>query len=318
MIAEPLKTSIIIPVLNRAELVKRTLSSILKQDVAPSEVIVVDNGSTDNTVQSVERWIQNNSPLPFKITIITEYEPGAAAARNAGARIALGDILMFFDSDDTMRRDYVSTITGTYATHPQAEMVYWKRIIHNCEGNKSFSPRWNSTPSLETQIYHSIFSTLCVAMRKELFIRAGGWNKNLRCWDDLELGVRLMLNVKNHCGIVSINRVLVDVYSQAASITGTDFCTRKGEWEKALDTIRTSAHLVPDYSREKFLRIINLKETVLAANYHREHHGGNEEFKKIISKPEIKKYERILLKAAYAYAKLFRRGTFAIFGGLFQ
>lgn len=315
---EDCKTSIIIPVLNRSALVLRTLESILGQETNPLEVIVVDNGSTDNTVQSVSNWIDRHPLLPFKITLISEKKPGAAAARNAGARIACGKILMFFDSDDTMRPDCVKTITQMFASHPQIELVYWKKEIQENDGKKTIRTRWSKNHSAEMQVYHAIFSTACMAMRKDLFARAGGWNENLPCWDDLDLGLRLMLNVKSKWNIAAINRVLVDVYPQQLSITGTEFYSRNGCWEKSLDALRLSAHMVSTKKRKKFLWSVDLKETVLIAQYHKEGHEANGIFENLISRTGISRREKIILKIAYTYAKNFKRGTFAIFGRLFQ
>lgn len=86
--------SIIIPVYNRAEILRRTLNSILSQDFFDLEVIIVDDGSTDNP----EKRILEYSNQPVSLFKIKNVERGAA--RNYGVKFAKGKYLNFFDSDD--------------------------------------------------------------------------------------------------------------------------------------------------------------------------------------------------------------------------
>lgn len=86
--------SIIIPVFNRADLIERTLSSILAQSYNDFEIIVVDDGSTDNP----EEVVRKHADFRVSFYKISNVERGAA--RNMGAKLAMGKYLNFFDSDD--------------------------------------------------------------------------------------------------------------------------------------------------------------------------------------------------------------------------
>ena len=86
--------SVIIPSYNRAHLLPRCLDSVIAQECSPSEIIVVDDGSTDST----RSLLQGSYP---GIKVITQANKGVSAARNAGIRAAAGDWLAFLDSDDT-------------------------------------------------------------------------------------------------------------------------------------------------------------------------------------------------------------------------
>ncbi|MHC5738678.1 glycosyltransferase family 2 protein [Nostoc sp.] len=85
--------SVIIPNYNRADLIKITLENIFSQTLKPTEVIVVDDGSTDNSVEIIRSF-------GSKITLICQTNQGPGAARNAGLKVATGDYIQFFDSDD--------------------------------------------------------------------------------------------------------------------------------------------------------------------------------------------------------------------------
>ena len=88
-----MKISVIIPTYNRYEFLKRALNSVYAQTFLPSEVIVVDDGSTDNTSH-----IQLDFP---KIKYIYQKNSGVSSARNTGIKNATSDWIAFLDSDDT-------------------------------------------------------------------------------------------------------------------------------------------------------------------------------------------------------------------------
>ncbi len=89
--------SVIVPTYNRADVIDRALQSLLEQNFSLEyEIIVVDDGSTDNTVQIVEELSQQNP----QIRLIQQNNSGASAARRAGVLAARSDVVAFLDSDD--------------------------------------------------------------------------------------------------------------------------------------------------------------------------------------------------------------------------
>lgn len=99
--------SIIIPTFNRAGLIGETIESVFRQDYRPVEIIIVDDGSTDNTSEIIR---QCNLSAPERVTIhyFKQDRKGANAARNIGAINSKGQYLQFFDSDDLMYQGYIS------------------------------------------------------------------------------------------------------------------------------------------------------------------------------------------------------------------
>ncbi|MFH1970092.1 MAG: glycosyltransferase [Verrucomicrobiota bacterium] len=100
--------SIIVPVHNGAATISRCLDSVFNQDCPVLEVIVVDDGSTDGTPDLVK------SPATL---VCAEGQKGAGAARNAGARAARGDVLMFTDADVAVPKNWVRRVLQTMHTH---------------------------------------------------------------------------------------------------------------------------------------------------------------------------------------------------------
>lgn len=94
--------SVIIPVFNREDFIVNTLDSLKYQDYRPIEIIVVDDGSTDNTSHVVDNWRLLNTKPGFHMTIINQQNQGAPMARNHGVDEAKGIYVQFLDSDDTL------------------------------------------------------------------------------------------------------------------------------------------------------------------------------------------------------------------------
>lgn len=97
-----MKISTIIPIKNRANLLPFTLQSIVNQTFPPHEIIIVDDNSNDDLEEAIE-------PFQDKIRLIRSKKPGPGAARNKGLKIATGDIIQFFDSDDLMTKNKLET-----------------------------------------------------------------------------------------------------------------------------------------------------------------------------------------------------------------
>ena len=97
-----MRISTIIPAYNRADLIVETLHTVLGQSTAPNQVIVVDDGSTDDTADVIAAFGK-------AVTLIRQANAGAGAARNAGFAASTGDIVHFMDSDDLL-------VPGFYAS----------------------------------------------------------------------------------------------------------------------------------------------------------------------------------------------------------
>lgn len=94
--------SVIIPSYNRAKHITKALDSVYAQTYRPIEVIVVDDGSTDNTKEVIESWAKTNDNDSFITRYVCQENGGAPAARNTGIKEAKGKYLQFFDSDDIL------------------------------------------------------------------------------------------------------------------------------------------------------------------------------------------------------------------------
>ena len=95
--------TVVIPCFNAAKYIGAALESVFAQSVAADEVIVVDDGSTDHSAQTV-------SAFGARVRLLTQANSGAAAARNAGLRVAQGDLIAFLDADDLWLPDSLALL----------------------------------------------------------------------------------------------------------------------------------------------------------------------------------------------------------------
>ncbi len=293
--------SVIIPVYNRENLVVRTLDSVYGQTYRPIQLIVVDNNSTDSTVKTVEKWKETHEHDDFKIIITEEKKPGAANARQTGFTLATGEVIMFFDSDDTMRPELIAKVMDKFKAHPHLDMVYWQTTygsptLHGKFNRKRFSTR----NLLRRHMFNGLFSTQTYAVKADYFRKCGGWNTNLPCWNDWELGLRLLLN---NPAIEAIPEPLVMIYPQTESITGTDFKSKHGKWEKAIEAMEKVSATQEEPLRSKLERMLLYRRVNLAALYKAEGATDIAEslLQQSLANSSVSLWRKQLLRLIYTY-----------------
>lgn len=183
--------TIVIPVYNRAAPVSDTLASIAAQSYRPLGVVLVDNNSTDGTLDILKKWQAENRADDFHIEVISECTPGACAARNTGLRKVETDWTMFFDSDDIMLPHHVAKVMDVISRYPDTDIVGGSFMLSYRDGRQR-TVRFINRDTIYNNIHHSIFSTLLYCARTDMFRKAGAWDESLSMGDDVELGSRIL------------------------------------------------------------------------------------------------------------------------------
>lgn len=302
------EVSVIVPVYNREKLVTRCLDSISRQSVAPREIIVVDNGSTDNTYNTVKDWINKNRSLGTRLKLIKESRKGACRARQRGLEASEGNYLIFFDSDDEMRPNLIEEATNKLSVIPSLDIVCWQCRISLLDGSQKI-PSFDVKDPIENHLIHTLLRPQGYMVRKEFLESAGGWEKPVKVWNDYELGLRLLLNDPR---IAGINKVLAEIYAQEESITGKDFSSREGEWEKVIHEMEEVNSKSNHPQKKRISKILNYRKAILAAHYYRE---GNKEgaenlLKEALTGKGLKDW--CLLQFTYHYTKKGLRGVWRL------
>lgn len=250
--------SVVIPVKDRADIVQRTLDSLSAQTVQPEAIYLVDNGSTDGTLEVLHNYAHGRA----HVRVLSEPRPGAAEARNCGLNQVQTPYVLFFDSDDVMPPRHIEQISERLRRPNAPQILYFAADIHELNGKVSHKAARRGD-AMFNQVFHSILSTQRCVVSTDLLRSIGGWPEQTPVWDDYLLGVRLLATGAT-CEPLGL-ATPVQIYAQAMSITGTDFASRAGKWEAVLNAIEA------ELTGTKYARLVAYRRAILAGFYRKEH-----------------------------------------------
>ncbi|MCM1425830.1 MAG: glycosyltransferase [Eubacterium sp.] len=212
------KVSVVIPTYNRANTIKRAIDSVLNQTYKDFELIIVDDGSTDNTAQIVNEY--KDSRLRY---LVTEKRRGANHARNIGIQNAVGEYIAFQDSDDVWLEDKLEKQMNVFETRGDVDIVFSRFTYILLNGSTGLIPNRNYTQEmLVKDIAHilsrmNVISTQTMIVRKQCFIQYGAFDLEMPRFQDWEINLRFAQGAKFFC----VDESLVEVYESESSITNT-------------------------------------------------------------------------------------------------
>ncbi len=178
--------SVIIPTYNRVDFLPEAVDSVLDQVYSGVEVIVVDDGSTDNTPGLLNRY-------GGAIRRIRQENAGVSAARNAGIQMATGRLIAFLDSDDRWLPGKLAAQTAFFDAHPDSVICQteelWVRRGRRVNPGKRHRKRagWIFIPSLSL----CLVSPSAVMMRRSLLDEVGLFDESLPACEDYDLWLRV-------------------------------------------------------------------------------------------------------------------------------
>jgi len=227
--------SAVIPLFNKEQTIVHSLQTVVNQTFRDFEIIIIDDGSTDHSVELIRQNFQDS-----RIRIIQQKNQGVSAARNHGVRESSFDYVAFLDADDEWLPTYLETMRGAVAQFPEADMI--------CTGGfyKDFRTGTVSSPNI---IEEYLDETLplnyfinpgkmghigATIIRKSLFLKVGGFPEEISSCEDWCLLMRVALEgLFVYCG------KLLHVYT--SDVPGQT--TRSDDW---LLGRRTNAFLFND------------------------------------------------------------------------
>lgn len=199
--------SIIIPTFNRASLIPRAIDSVINQKYSEWELIIVDDGSTDNTKEIMDKYL-----IDSRIKYFKKSNSGAAHSRNVGVEQSTYNLITFLDSDDEAVPNWLSLITHPF-TNEKVEIACCGLTKYDVDGSVIFNKQpANLGPSFNH--YVGRFTNGGVfALRKRAFEAIGGYDKDLKSGQHTELGLRLTKYLKKEgLEIASITDSLVKIH----------------------------------------------------------------------------------------------------------
>nr|MCR4662547.1 glycosyltransferase [Endomicrobiaceae bacterium] len=198
--------SVIIPTYNRAHLIKRSVESVLNQTYKNLELIIVDDGSTDNTKEVID------SVNDKRIIYTYQTNQGVSAARNKGIDLAKGKYIAFQDSDDVWHTDKLE-IQIQKLKENNADIIYTKRIVF---GNlrKKILPKESIEGFLDKKELPLTVAPSTLLGKREIFLN-NKFDLSLLGIEDFELALRIN---KKH-SIYFTDKPLIDYYTQKDSLS---------------------------------------------------------------------------------------------------
>ena len=184
--------TIVIPYFNREKFLPRTFRSLERSTRRAARLIFVDNGSQDGSRALCEDFARRHPEQD--ILLLSESRSGAAIARNAGLAEVKTPWTYFFDSDDELSPRFIEQMEQTLREHAEQnfDVIAFRTVMVHPDG--SMTQRQSMfNESATDQILMSQLVTQNLFVRTDFLRRIGGWNEQLREWDDWELGIRVLV-----------------------------------------------------------------------------------------------------------------------------
>ncbi len=229
--------SVIIPAYNVASFIREAVDSALAQTYRDIEVIVVDDGSTDGSVDTLQDLADP------RLRVIRELHAGSAAARNTGLRIASGQLVAFLDADDRWMRENLERQSAFLGSHPDVDLTFGHSLVVDEEG-RSLGFKCSSYAGLltlsELLRTNEIGNGSCLLLRREALDRAGWFNTKLAACVDIDVWMRVAtLRPSN---VAAIPEVLTFYRRRKGQISG-DWRRMEAAYLQVLEGLRRLAPL---------------------------------------------------------------------------
>lgn len=203
--------SVIIPTYNHAKYVCRAINSVLEQTYKNYEIIVVDDGSTDDTREVLE-------PYMDKIKYIYQENKGLAASRNTGIRAAKGDCLQFLDADDIILPQGLDIQVKFLKTHPDVDVVACRNRRVDAAGRLLLEQRRYVKKRImfKDLVLTNRFAVNGLLLRRKCFTSAGFFDESLKSCEDWDMWLRIA--AQNH-RFLAHNHVLAQCYHYPSTMS---------------------------------------------------------------------------------------------------
>lgn len=232
--------SVIVPVYNQAAYLAQAIQSVCEQTFTNWELIVVDDGSTDDTREVLAKFRDS------RVSVIRQANKGVSAARNTGIFLSSAPLVSFLDADDLLMPDMMTVPLRYLKDHPETGLVAGRRQKVDSSGRiyeeKATTPTCLGFPEL---LLGNDIPIGAVLVRREWLERVGGFDESMHTCEDWDLWLRLVLA---GCQIARVEQVLVSYRIHPEQVTGNAAKMRTG-------TLRLW---------EKFFNVPNLPSNVLA------------------------------------------------------
>ncbi len=262
----PVSISVVCPTYNSETFIETTLKTVFNQSHCVDELLVCDDGSTDNTVRQVKR-ICNDLDGKIKYRVLVNSHQGPGATRNSGIKAAESEWIAFLDSDDVWESDKIKRIVEVIDANPDVNFICHNEYKVNKKGEKSlldYGVRYQNNKPLIEQVYHAnMFSTSTIVCKRSLLLECGLFNEDLMSAQDYELWLRL----SPYINVCFLQEVLGNYIEREGNITSGNLFKRfKNELKIAFmhrnlvsfsGQLKRVARIMLSYIRQFIKRFVN-------------------------------------------------------------
>ncbi|MEM6400593.1 MAG: glycosyltransferase family A protein [Cyanobacteria bacterium P01_D01_bin.116] len=192
------KVTVVVPAYNVSKYIQEALASLEKQTFSDFEVLIVDDGSTDDTAAVVENFCQRDS----RFKLLQKSNGGLSSARNYGIRHAQGEYIALLDGDDVYHQDKLATHVARLYSQADVGLVYSASRAIRDDGKPTFitlsGKPIHPNPLLALLCKNFIGHGSNAVFRRCLIEEIGGFNESLRSWEDVDLWLRIAATQKWH------------------------------------------------------------------------------------------------------------------------
>ena len=195
--------SIIIPTFNRQELLPKAINSIRNQSCENWELIIIDDGSTDQTSVLLDSYKDDS-----RIKSFYQDNQGVSVARNYGVKKSTGDYIIFLDSDDTFYPDLIQTLYDV--NFENYDIICWE-VRKNIDGKERL---WKAKKLGGMYNFLEVtFFPGSICYKKQLFVKAGGFDPKIKFGENYELGIRVSEQANLKIKLINRTFLLYEIQS---------------------------------------------------------------------------------------------------------
>jgi len=213
-----MKISVIIPTYNRATFLQKAIESILNQSVKVDEIIVIDDGSIDNTKEIIKK---------YNIKYIYQKNQGVSSARNTGIQNATNEWICFLDSDDIWEKDKIKIQIDYHKQNKNILFSYTDElwIFNNKIIKQNKKQQKNNNNNFLDHIDICKIGTSTIMINQKIFKKVGYFDETLKACEDYDLWLRILSfykigyidkkltkKIAGHKGQLSFETVGIDYY----------------------------------------------------------------------------------------------------------
>lgn len=183
--------SVVIPLYNKALCIKRTIESVLQQSYQNFEIIVVDDGSSDDGA-TIVREISD-----VRIKLVQKSNSGVSATRNRGIQEANGEYIAFLDGDDVWEKNHLEELHSLIKEYAPEAKVFATNFIRRFPDGDFFVNRTDLSRGIvhnyfKAYLKGTVVNSSCICVQREVLLSIGGFKTQYTMGEDLDLWSRLM------------------------------------------------------------------------------------------------------------------------------